>query len=268
MISEPPAEIVQKNPEPAAGSPLPVNEEPQSPDHFGIADTDSIDFDLDQPDAAQPDGKEPSSIPYKRFKEVISERNKLRDQIDSLQRMQDQQPQPNPYLDMYSDEELSMLFRENPVEATKTVFSQFLTHIQESNRLKDQSLGQAIERYPEIADPQSPVAQMARSILSSEIPDLHDLPQGPAIAAEIAAARYYKDQYQQLARKQGINLQSLEATRNANLRNAHMEHSGNNVDRSYGPALSSEEQRVAKLMGVPSTNYARYKRDNDSKRRS
>ncbi len=267
MIPDTPAEIVQKNPEPAAGSPLPVNEEPQSPDHFGIADTDSID--LDQPDTPQPDGKEPPAIPYKRFKEVISERNKLRDQIDSLQRTQDQQqPKPNPYLDMYSEEELTALFRENPVEATKTVFSQFLTHLQETNRIKDQSLGQAIERYPELTDPQSPVAQMARSILSSEIPDLHNIPQGPAIAAEIAAARYYKDQYQQLARKQGINLQSLEATRNANLRNAHMEHNADTVDRSHATALSAEEQRVAKLMGVPSPNYARYKRDNNAQRRA
>ncbi|MDX9703864.1 MAG: hypothetical protein RBU23_12605 [Candidatus Auribacterota bacterium] len=261
MISDKPAENLSNHPVPVAGSPLPVDEEPQS-----SYTRDKTDHEHNpQPDEPAHEGKEPSMIPYKRFKEVIGERNKLRDMMDQLKRNVPERE--NPYNAMYSDDELNMLFRDNPVEAAKTVFSQIMTHVQEVNRVKDQSLAQAIQRYPELTDPNCELTQTAQSILNSEIPDLRSIPQGTAIAAEMAAARYYKDQYQQIARKHGINLQSMEATRNANLRSAHMEHNSHNADRSCGQALSAEEQRVAKLMGVAPSQYAAQKSSTNANRR-
>lgn len=229
-----------------------VNEVPQPSDDTEFAQDGA------SPDDSSSEPREPASIPYKRFKEVIGERNRLREKLENMQRNPGESA--GPYADMYSDDELNTMFRDNPAMAAKTVFSQFMSHVSEMNRIKDRSLGEAIRRYPELSDPNSQVAQMARSILNDEVPDLHNLPQGPAIAAEIAAARYYKDEYQKLAGKHGINLKSLEATRSANLRNAHMEHGSTAPARSYGEALNADEQRVAKLMGVPMTSYAQHKK--------
>lgn len=225
-----------------------VNGKPQSPQESNNLSTD------ESYDENQSDKNEFGAIPYKRFKEVIDERNKLRDKLES------QTSQPN-YTDndFISDEELKMIWQTNPLQAARATFAQIISSINEDNRIKNESLNNTIKKYPELADPQSDLISKAKSILDDEMPALRDIPSGLAVAAELAAARYYKKQYNRLAGKYNDSLKGFEATREANLRNTHIEYGSRPVIKDFGNALNSDEQRVAALMGVPIKDYIKQK---------
>ena len=228
-----------------------VNGEPQSPGNSG--DGSSVPADEANPDN-QSDKNEFGSIPYKRFKEVIDERNRLRGRLESLTSSADTPDERG-----VSDEELEMLWKNNPLQAARATFAQIVSRASEDNRIKNESLNHAIEKYPELADPQSNLIGQAKAILHEEIPVLREIPSGLAIAAELAAARYYKTCYNDLARKYGESIKGFEATREANLRNTHIEYGARPVVKDYGDGLNSDEQRVAALMGVPLKDYAKQK---------
>ena len=232
--------------------PEPVDGEPQSPDQNDVTPA-KPDEDI-YPDN-QADKNEFGAIPYKRFKEVIDERNKLREKIESGTGRHDYPAEE----DFISDDELQSLWQSNPLQAARATFAQIVSRVNEDNRVKNESLNNTIHKYPELADPQTDLIGQAKSILHEEMPSLREIPSGLAIAAELAAARHYRNLYNNIARKYGESVKGFEATREANLRNKHIEYGAPAVIKNYGGALNSQEQRVASLMGVPLKDYAKQK---------
>ncbi|MCB1195005.1 hypothetical protein KDK77_02365 [bacterium] len=205
-------------------------------------------------------GKEPKYIPYSRFKEVIDERNRLRNQMQECSATQPEPEALSVAEDEISDEEINVLWQQNPAQAARLAFAQM--NIKENNRkrLTQQSLYETYQRYPELADPTHELPRMAKDIICREVPELRHNPRGLSIAVEMAAARFYRGQYEKMAQDTGLSRKGLEATRSANLKNAFMETAGYGATPSYHNCLSSDEQRIAQLMGVPTESYMKNKR--------
>lgn len=199
-------------------------------------------------------------IPYTRFKEVIDERNQLREQIGSIKPKSVKQENRLSHESVQlTDDELNMLWDQNPVQAAKLMFSNMFSVLQDNERRRDECFARTLSRYPELADSNHEISRLTRQIITDELPDLLNDPRGVSIAAEIAAARYYKDQFGKITRRKNLSKQELEATRQANVRGAFVEHGTYPKRKTFHDGLSSEEQRIANLMGVPLESYARNK---------
>jgi len=219
------------------------------------ADTHQIiaaDEDSQQPDSHLPDRH---TIPYSRFKEVIDERNRLREELAANQN------KASRITAQLSDEELNYLWDENPSQAAKLMFSDLMRDMRTRESARDEYLSQTLERYPELQDTNHAILHLAKDILSVEMPDLKSDPRGLAIATEIAAARYYREQVTDNGPEHDEALRALEATRSANLRSV-----PGTAGLQTGPlrkhdSLSADEQRIARMMGVPVDQYVKNKRN-------
>ncbi|RJP57894.1 MAG: hypothetical protein C4541_09140 [Candidatus Auribacter fodinae] len=205
-----------------------------------------------QPETHQPDKH---TIPYSRFKEVIDERNRLREELASNQ---NKDSRNNPQL---SDEELNYLWDENPSHAAKLMFSELMRDMRSREAARDEHLSKTLERYPELRDTNHAILHLAKEIISVEMPELKSDPRGLAIAAEIAAGRYYRDQFTGNTRESDSALRTLEATRTANLRYVPGTAGLQTGSVRKHDALSADEQRIARMMGVPVDQYVNNKRN-------
>lgn len=202
--------------------------------------------------------KENQRVPYNRFKEVIDERNQLREELDSLAPTQPvSQNQPEHKNETLSEDKLNLMWDENPSHTMKVMFSQMVSDIQKNERLSDRYLSETIDRYPEITDSNHQMAIMTKEILHNEIPEMMSDPKGISIAVELAAARYYKNRLDNMEETAGFK--NLEATRSINLKNAYIEHGSKTSSKKRYSALSAQEQHIAKMMGVPLDKYATQK---------
>ena len=195
-------------------------------------------------------------VPYSRFKEVIDQRNSLREQVEEIKNMdRDMVLKEGPI----GDDDLNDMWHHNPAQAAKITFSKIILELDEKNKIATKSLENTLQRYPELNEANHEFTQLTSNIICKEMPELLSEPEGISIAAEIAAARYYREKYHQLADNKKVSLQDLEATRAANLKNAHIELGSKPKGFGQHDALNSSEQRIAKLMGVPLDKYVKYK---------
>jgi len=227
----------------------------ENPDTQPIIDESGSDA-----DPADTQSRENKYIPYSRFREVIDERNKLREQLAGYESNPGQDyNNPNGSPDPLTDDEINMLWAQNPSYAAKVMFAQTISEFFENNRRKNESVAIALEQYPEIADSNHELSITARNIIQKEMPHLRTTPDGIRIATEIAAARYYKNQYENILKSRSNQLKNLEANRLAGLKGAFMEHSAPSLPKSYHDCLSADEQRIAAMMGVPVESYVEQK---------
>lgn len=208
--------------------------------------------------------RDKKNIPYSRFREVIDERNRLREKLDSYENRPEfghdkltGAPEP------LSDEEMNQLWEQNPSCAAKVMFAQTISEFFENNRRKNESVSTALRQYPELLDSDHEISLTARDIIQHEMPHLRSNPDGIRIAAEMAAARYYKSQYEKMLKSQSNYMKNLHANRIAGTKGAFLENPAPPMARSYHDCLSAEEQRVAGLMGVPAESYAAQKRNSN-----
>lgn len=200
-------------------------------------------------------------IPYARFKEVIDERNRLR-QCVAEHEQAEHIPDDNPL--EISETEMNYLWDENPSQAARIMFDSILDEKQNRRRQCDMHLAKTIERYPELADTNSEILKTARTIVHDEMPHLKHDPRGLAIAAELAVARHSRTRtrHDDLSDPSSLTRRQLEATRAANLKQVRNPGQTPPLTPRYYDSLSSDEQDVARKMGVPIEEYCKHKRHN------